>query len=180
MGVMLSTTDDAALRYPPADRDDTVEVLHGTRFADPYRYLEDPDAARTIAFVDAAASSPFVQLSMVPLLTLTAYYAPPGHRATWFALMASLMNLALVAGSVAGSTGCIHNHYYGQLPACATEAGAVTVEKPRHRLAGRHPGRDGGGPEPGQGLPASQLHRRRLPMPKAPAGHSTPARDAAP
>ena len=38
--------------------------------------------ARSIAFVDAAASSPFVQLSMVPLLTLRPrYYAPPGHRA---------------------------------------------------------------------------------------------------
>ena len=57
--------------------------------------------ARSIAFVDAAAASPFVQLSMIPLLTLIAYYAPPGHRATWFALMASLMNLALVAGAVA-------------------------------------------------------------------------------
>jgi hypothetical protein len=56
--------------------------------------------ARTIAFVDSAASSPFVQLSMVPLLTLTAYYAPPGHRATWFALMASLMNIALVASQL--------------------------------------------------------------------------------
>ena len=56
--------------------------------------------ARSIAFVDAAASSPFVQLSMVPLLTLTAYYAPPGHRATWFALMASLMNIALVASQL--------------------------------------------------------------------------------
>jgi MFS family permease len=56
--------------------------------------------ARSIAFVDAAASSPFAQLSMVPLLTLIAYYAPPGHRATWFALMASLMNLALVASQL--------------------------------------------------------------------------------
>lgn len=56
--------------------------------------------ARSIAFVDAAAASPFAQLSMVPLLTLVAYYAPPGHRATWFALMASLMNLALVAGQL--------------------------------------------------------------------------------
>ena len=37
---------------------------------------------------------------MIPLLTLIAYYAPPGHRATWFALMASLMNLALVAGQL--------------------------------------------------------------------------------
>lgn len=56
--------------------------------------------ARTIAIVDAATTSPFVQLSMVPLLTLTAFYAPAGHRATWFALMASLMNLALVAGQL--------------------------------------------------------------------------------
>jgi hypothetical protein len=56
--------------------------------------------ARTIAIVDAATTSPFVQLSMVPLLTLTAYYAPAGHRATWFALMASLMNLALQAGAL--------------------------------------------------------------------------------
>ena len=56
--------------------------------------------ARTIAIIDAATESPFAQLSMIPLLTLTAYYAPAGHRATWFALMASLMNLALVAGEL--------------------------------------------------------------------------------
>jgi hypothetical protein len=56
--------------------------------------------ARTIAIVNAATTSPFAQLSMVPLLTLTAYYAPAGHRATWFALMASLMNLALVAAQL--------------------------------------------------------------------------------
>jgi MFS family permease len=56
--------------------------------------------ARTIAIIDTAASSPFVQLSMIPLLTLCAIYAPRGRRATWFALMASLMNLALVAGSL--------------------------------------------------------------------------------
>jgi len=37
---------------------------------------------------------------MIPLLTLIAFYAPPGHRATWFALMASLMNTALVAGQL--------------------------------------------------------------------------------
>ncbi len=56
--------------------------------------------ARSIALVNAATASPFEQLSMVPLLTLIAYYAPPGRRATWFALMASLMNLALVAGQL--------------------------------------------------------------------------------
>ena len=56
--------------------------------------------ARSIALFDAAASSPLDQLGMIPLLTLVAIYAPPGHRATWFALMASLMNLALVAGAL--------------------------------------------------------------------------------
>ncbi|MBX3521016.1 MAG: hypothetical protein KF835_13470 [Xanthobacteraceae bacterium] len=56
--------------------------------------------ARSIAIVDAATASPFAQLSMVPLLALIAYYAPAGKRATWFALMASLMNLALVAGQL--------------------------------------------------------------------------------
>ncbi len=56
--------------------------------------------ARTIAIIDAATASPFAQLSMIPLLTLVAYYAPKGHRATWFALMASLMNMALVAGQL--------------------------------------------------------------------------------
>ena len=56
--------------------------------------------ARTIALIDAATASPFVQLSMIPLLTLIAFYAPAGRRATWFALMASLMNMALVAAQL--------------------------------------------------------------------------------
>ena len=56
--------------------------------------------ARSIALIDAAATSPLDQLSMIPLLTLIAIYAPAGHRATWFALMASLMNLALTAGAL--------------------------------------------------------------------------------
>ena len=56
--------------------------------------------ARTIALVDTAVESPFGQLSMIPLLTLIAIYAPEGKRATWFALMASMMNLALTAGGL--------------------------------------------------------------------------------
>jgi hypothetical protein len=56
--------------------------------------------AHTIALIDTAAESPFAQLSMIPLLTLIAIYAPPGRRATRFALMASLMNFALTAGAL--------------------------------------------------------------------------------
>ncbi len=56
--------------------------------------------ARTIALVDTVAQSPLDQLSMIPLLTLIAIYAPPAKRAIWFALMASFMNLALVTGQL--------------------------------------------------------------------------------
>jgi hypothetical protein len=56
--------------------------------------------AHSIAVINTAAASPFGELSFVPLLALTAFYAPAGHRATWFALMASLMNLALLAGQL--------------------------------------------------------------------------------
>jgi hypothetical protein len=54
----------------------------------------------TIALFETVATAPFLHLSMIPLLTLVAIYAPAGHRATWFALMASLMNLALQAGQL--------------------------------------------------------------------------------
>ena len=56
--------------------------------------------ARTIALVDTTVTSPFAELSMIPALTLVAINAPSGRRATWFALMASLMNVALVAGQL--------------------------------------------------------------------------------
>lgn len=56
--------------------------------------------ARSIAVIDAAATSPFYQLSLIPLFTLCAIYAPPGWAASWFALTASLMNLSLVASSL--------------------------------------------------------------------------------
>jgi hypothetical protein len=56
--------------------------------------------ARTIAFIDTTAAAPFAELSMIPALTLVAVNAPAGRRATWFALMASLMNIALVAGQL--------------------------------------------------------------------------------
>jgi len=56
--------------------------------------------ARTIAFIDTTAAAPFAELSMIPALTIVAINAPAGRRATWFALMASLMNVALVAGAL--------------------------------------------------------------------------------
>jgi hypothetical protein len=56
--------------------------------------------ARTVALVDTAAASPFDYVAQVVMLTMVAIYAPEGKKATWFALMASLMNIALSAGGL--------------------------------------------------------------------------------
>lgn len=57
-------------------------------------------SARTFAFVDTTISAPLAQLAMVPMLILIARTAPPGAEATSFAIMASLMNLALSASQL--------------------------------------------------------------------------------
>ena len=56
--------------------------------------------ARSIALVDEAAQSPLAMLATVPLLTMIAATAPASQRATWFALAASLMSLAVVASGL--------------------------------------------------------------------------------
>jgi BT1 family len=56
--------------------------------------------ARSIALIDEAAQSPLALLSTVPLLALVAVNAPADQRATWFALIASLMSLAIVASQL--------------------------------------------------------------------------------
>ncbi|SEH68329.1 major facilitator superfamily permease [Bathymodiolus azoricus thioautotrophic gill symbiont] len=56
--------------------------------------------ARTVALVDTALASPFDYIAQVLMLTLVAIYAPEGKKGTWFALMASLMNIALSASGL--------------------------------------------------------------------------------
>jgi MFS family permease len=55
---------------------------------------------RMFAFIDTTISAPLAQLTMVPMLVLIAKSAPPGAEATMFAIMASLMNLALSASEL--------------------------------------------------------------------------------
>jgi MFS family permease len=57
-------------------------------------------SAQSVALFDTALGSPLVNISMVPLLALLAFYAPAGYRGTWFAIGASLMNLALSGGRI--------------------------------------------------------------------------------
>jgi hypothetical protein len=57
-------------------------------------------SARALAFIDTTISAPLGQLMMVPMLILIARSAPRGAEATTFAIMASLMNLALSASQL--------------------------------------------------------------------------------
>jgi hypothetical protein len=90
--------------------------------------------ARTIAVIDAAAASPLAQLSMVPLLTLIAIYAPPAKRAVWFALMASFLNLALIAGQLAtkylNQIFVVERGNYSELPSLVVIAIVLGVAVP--------------------------------------------------
>ncbi len=56
--------------------------------------------AKTVALIDTALASPFDYIAGVIMLTLVAIYAPDGKKATWFALMASFMNIALAAAKL--------------------------------------------------------------------------------
>ena len=54
------------LRYPDAAKSDQVDDYHGTRVADPYRWLEDVDSPATKAWVEAQNKVTFEYLSGLP------------------------------------------------------------------------------------------------------------------
>jgi hypothetical protein len=55
---------------------------------------------RVFAILDTTIAAPLTQLAMVPMLILIARSARPGAEATTFAVMASMMNLALSASQL--------------------------------------------------------------------------------
>jgi len=56
--------------------------------------------ARFIAIIETTLESPLGQIAMIPLLAWIARNAPPGLKATFFAVMASFTNMALTASSL--------------------------------------------------------------------------------
>jgi prolyl oligopeptidase len=57
---------DFSLVYPKPVKGEHVDDYHGTRVADPYRWLEDPDAEATQAWVEAENKVSFAYLEAIP------------------------------------------------------------------------------------------------------------------
>lgn len=98
--------------YPISKRGEVVDDLHGTKVPDPYRWLEDPDAPDTVAWVEAQNKVTFGWLGKVAtrdamkqrLTTLWNYerYSPPfiegkgKNRRTYFWKNDGLQNQAVL------------------------------------------------------------------------------------
>ncbi|HET6179900.1 MAG TPA: prolyl oligopeptidase family serine peptidase [Candidatus Sulfotelmatobacter sp.] len=63
---LAAQTDSAALTYPKAKTVDQVDDYHGTKVADPYRWLEDTDSADTHDWVEAENKLTFSYLDQIP------------------------------------------------------------------------------------------------------------------
>ncbi len=59
-------TSSSPLVYPQARRSDQVDDYHGTKVADPYRWLEDTDSAETHSWVEAENKLTFGYLEQIP------------------------------------------------------------------------------------------------------------------
>ncbi len=55
-----------ALTYPATAKDDVVDIYHGTKVADPYRWLEDDNSSATKAWVEAQNKVTFAYLEQLP------------------------------------------------------------------------------------------------------------------
>jgi prolyl oligopeptidase len=66
MMTLFSAAQTSPLTYPQARRSDQVDDYHGTKVADPYRWLEDTDSAETHAWVEAENKLTFGYLDQIP------------------------------------------------------------------------------------------------------------------
>lgn len=93
-GMVTDASSSRSFDYPPARRGDVVDDYHGVSVADPYRWLEDPDAPETQAFVAAQTAFARAFLDTLPtqahqrqrlaaLWDYTRVIYPPEKRGGW-------------------------------------------------------------------------------------------------
>ena len=63
---MNTTAPNTPYAYPPARRSDQTDDYHGTVVADPYRWLEDPDAPESREWIEAENALTFGFLDTIP------------------------------------------------------------------------------------------------------------------
>ncbi|MFH0931103.1 MAG: prolyl oligopeptidase family serine peptidase [Candidatus Zixiibacteriota bacterium] len=64
--ILFGITNAQKFKYPPARMDNVVETYFGTKVADPYRWLENPDSPETQAWVEAENKLTFDYLNAIP------------------------------------------------------------------------------------------------------------------
>src|SRR5437763_7288678 len=82
------------LQYPKTKKVDQVDVYHGTRVADPYRWMEDDNSPETAAWVQAENKVTFPYLEAIPFrnqlqarvkaLNDYAKYSSPSHKGPYY------------------------------------------------------------------------------------------------
>src|SRR5436305_14584208 len=82
------------LEYPTTKKVDQVDVYHGVKVADPYRWLEDDNSPATAAWVEAENTVTFPYLEAIPYrrkmldrvkqLNDYAKYSSPSHKGPYY------------------------------------------------------------------------------------------------
>src|SRR6185369_7270231 len=65
-GAPTMKDSNTPIRYPIAPRGQQVDDYHGTKVADPYRWLEDPDSPQTRDWVEAENKVTSAFLDAIP------------------------------------------------------------------------------------------------------------------
>jgi prolyl oligopeptidase len=93
--VVAAAQPPPTLKYPVAQRADHVDVYHGVKVADPYRWMEDIDSPATRAWVEAEAQLTSNYLAGIPgreriaqrlkeIWNYERWSAPERHGSQWF------------------------------------------------------------------------------------------------
>ena len=66
LAIIAFGKNERVFRYPDARKSDQIDDYHGTKVADPYRWLEDPDSPESRAWIEAENKITFDFLGKIP------------------------------------------------------------------------------------------------------------------